>query len=261
MFYICAILHEFVLKCLVMITDDRMKLNERFIKIFNILETKGVVVKNDRDGRGMGDFAERILGNRTYGHIIRAFLNREDRRVIDYHHARTICKEFGVNENWMLYGKGTPFGIEPGHQSDAPSRKETNNILFTTTQAFAGSTIGADSFDKEDLDYFHIPGLEGSDYVSFPIKGNSMEPVINDKDIVICKGIESIDKIRDNDIYAIKSNGAIWVKYVQKIADKKGHIRQLRLISANHLEHDPFEEEINEYTRVYKVVRRICSIG
>ncbi|MBP6183882.1 MAG: S24 family peptidase [Saprospiraceae bacterium] len=244
-----------------MITDDRLKLNERFIKVFDILEARGVIVLNDRDGRGMGDFAERILGNRTYGHIIRAFLNREDRRVIDYHHAQTLCKEFGVNENWMLHGKGTPFGIEPGYQSAQVPRKTSNNILFTTTQAFAGSTIGADSFDKEDLDFFHIPGLAGKEFVSFPIKGNSMEPVINDEDIVICKAVDSIEKIRDNDIYAVKSNGAIWVKYVQKIPDHKGRVRHLRLISANHLEHDPFEEEVNEYTRVYKVVRRICDVN
>ncbi len=56
-----------------MIREDRILLNERFIKVFHLLEEKGVVVKNDRNGRGMGDFAEKVLGNRAYGHIIRAY--------------------------------------------------------------------------------------------------------------------------------------------------------------------------------------------
>jgi hypothetical protein len=34
----------------------------------------------------------------------------------------------------------------------------------------------------------------------------------------------------------------------------------LKLISANHLEYDPFEEEINEYTRLYEVVRKISNL-
>ena len=59
-----------------MIGGDRIVLNERFVKIFNALEDQGKIVKNDRGGKGMGDFADKILGNRGYGHIVRAFLNK-----------------------------------------------------------------------------------------------------------------------------------------------------------------------------------------
>jgi len=40
-----------------MIKEDRLLLNERFSKVFQLLEERGVVVKNDRNGKGMGDFA------------------------------------------------------------------------------------------------------------------------------------------------------------------------------------------------------------
>ena len=95
-----------------MIRDDRILLNERFIKVFNLLEERGEIVKNDRGGKGMGDFAEKILGNRAYGHIIRAFLNPKDKRRIDYRHARILCREYGVNESYMIDGLGTPFGFD-----------------------------------------------------------------------------------------------------------------------------------------------------
>lgn len=244
-----------------MITQDRLELNNRFIKVFSLMEDRGVVVKNDRDGKGMGDFAEKILGNKAYGHIVRAFLNPKDKRVIDYHHARAICKEYGINEKFMLEGIGSPFGMDLSEDVAYDSNyRSRGNILFTTTEAFAGSSIGQDGFAKEDLEYFSVPGVSGSGYVAFPIRGNSMEPVINHGDVVICQEVNSVSDIRDKEMYAVKANGSLWVKYVQKVLDNRGRITHLKLISANHFEHDPFEEEVNEYMRLYKVIKRITEV-
>ncbi|NJK82567.1 MAG: S24 family peptidase [Saprospiraceae bacterium] len=242
-----------------MIGSDRLELNERFIKVFNLLEERGDVVKNDRSGKGMGDFAERILGNRSYGHIIRAFLNTDDKRVIDYKHAKVVCREYGVNESYLLDGIGTPFGIDLPPVNHQPIETKTGNILLTTTEAFAGTAVDVGA-DKEKLRYFAFPGITGDGLVAFPISGNSMEPVIDDGDLVICRAINALSEIQDNKIYAIKSSGAVWVKYVQKIVDERGRVRRLKLISANHLEYDPFVEEVNEYTRLYKVIRRVSDI-
>lgn len=245
-----------------MIKEDRLELNERFIQVFQMLEERGEVVKNDRNGKGMGDFAERILGNRAYGHIIRAFLNPDDKRCIDYRHARVLCQEYGVNESYMIDGEGAPFGMEvpkqPRVEEGQPRYK--GNILFTTVQAFAGASVDVGGFAKEDFQYFSLPGLSGSGLVAFPINGSSMEPVIMDGDMVICREIGSLNEIRDNKIYAVKNNGQLWVKYVQGIADSRGRITRLKMISANHLEHDPFVEEVNEYTRIYQVIRRISDM-
>ena len=75
---------------LTMIREDRLQLNDRFIRVFQLLEERGVIVKNDRGGKGMGDFAEKILGNRAYGHIVRAYLNPKDKRCIDYGQVRLL---------------------------------------------------------------------------------------------------------------------------------------------------------------------------
>lgn len=245
-----------------MIREDRIALNKRFRKVFKLLEERGDIVLNDRNGKGIGDFAEKVLGNRAYGHIIRAFLNPDDKRCIDYRHARAICHEYGVNESYLIDGVGTPFGfdvpdIQPTYQSSGSARK--GNILLTTTEAFAGTTVEADGFAREDVEYFSIPGLSGSGMVAFPINGNSMEPIIMDNDLVVCREINGPHEIRDNKIYAVKNNGSIWVKYLQKVQDRNGRVTHLKLISANHLEYDPFVEEVNEYTRLYQVVRRISE--
>lgn len=242
-----------------MIREDRLLLNERFIQVFNLLEDRGVIVKNDRNGKGMGDFADKLLGNRAYGHIIRAYLNPDDKRVISYSQARNLCREFGVNEAFMLDGIGSPFGMDLPRNNSELGTKLKGNILFTSTEAFAGSSVDAASFQTEENYFFSIPGLSGPGLVAFPIHGNSMEPVILDGDIVICKQIERLDDIIDNEIYAVKNNGSVWVKYAQKIYHG-GRVTHLKLISANHLEHDPFVEEVNIHTRLFKVTRKISYL-
>jgi len=248
-----------------MIREDRIQLNDRFIKVFKLLQDRGDVILNDRGGKGMGDFAKKVLGNRAYGHIIRAFLTENDKRVIDYHQARIVCDEFGINESYLIDGTGTPFGRElPKVQlADSNVNAIRPNIIFTSVQAFAGSGDSAsDSFGSqaEDNELFALPGVSGAGLVAFPVEGNSMEPVIADGDIVICRQIDGVGDLKDNGIYAVKSNGHLWIKHVQRIKNNKGRTVQLKMISANHLEHEPFIHDVSEYTRLYKVIRKISEI-
>jgi Peptidase S24-like len=246
-----------------MIKEDRVLLNERFVQVFNLLEDRGLIVKNDRSGKGVGDVADKVLGNKAYGHIIRAFLKADSKRVIDYGQAQAFARAYEINEAWLMHGVGNPFGFDESFGSGStnfdsfPSTGE-GNILFTTIRAFAGSTLGAES--REDNSFFSIPGVSGPGLVAFQIDGSSMDPVIRNGDIVVCKSIENINDIRDNDIYAVKSSGNVWVKYVQRIHNSKGRLVRLKMISANYFDHDPFEEDVNESTRLFKVVRKICNV-
>lgn len=244
-----------------MIKEDRLELNGRFIKAFKLLEGNGTIVKNDRSGKGVGDVAERVLGNKTYGHIIRAYLNPGSKRVIDYHQAQSFARAYEINEAWLLHGVGHPFGFEAPHEianSKNNSPANRGNILFTSIRAFAGSTLGSES--SEDNTYFSIPGVGGTGLVAFQIDGNSMDPVIRHNDIVVCRSVDNLNDIRDNEIYAVRSNGNVWVKYVQKMYNNKGRLHRLKMISANYFDNDPFEEEVNETTRLYKVVRKISNV-
>lgn len=244
-----------------MIKEDRVDLNKRFIRAFKLLEDRGAIVKNDRGGKGVGDVAEKVLGNKAYGHIIRAFLNSDSKRVIDYGQAQSFCRAYDVNEAWLLHGIGNPFGFDAPGEALAADRLMSGgpgNILFTTVRAFAGATLGAES--QEDNTYFSIPGVSGAGLVAFQIEGNSMDPVIRNGDIVVCRSVENLNDIRDNEIYAVRSSGNVWVKYVQKIFNNRGRIVRLKLISANYFDNDPFEEDVNETSRLYKVVRKISNI-
>jgi hypothetical protein len=47
---------------------------------------------------------------------------------------------------------------------------------------------------------------------------------------------------------------------VQKELNTKNGIAQLKLISANHLEHDPFHIDVSENTKLFHVIRRISAL-
>jgi Peptidase S24-like len=247
-----------------MIKSDRIQLNDRFIEVFRLLEERGVIVKNDRSGRGVGDVAEKVLGNKAYGHIIRAYLNNDSKRVIDYGQAKSFASAYEVNEAYLLHGIGHPFGFDTLLNKPSPNAAAdfvpsgNGNILFTTVRAFAGSTLGSEN--HEDNTYFSIPGIVGAGLVAFQIDGNSMDPVIRHSDVVICKPIDTAIDIRDNEIYAVKSNGNVWVKYVQRIHNNRGRVTRLKMISANYFDNDPFEEDVNETTRLFKVIRKIAAV-
>ena len=245
-----------------MITKDRRELNNRFKEVFRILEERGEIIKNDRNGRGLGDFAKRILNNRSYGHIVRAYLNDDDKRCINYEQARRVCNEYNVNHSYLLEGDGAPFGMDLPEPVEIVGSDIPLNIMFTTKEAFAGASIDQDSFVSESTDFFRLPGITGSGYVAFPISGNSMEPVINNGDVVICKKVDSVNDIRDNRIYAVQSRGKVWIKYVQKVygQSSRQRVTGLNLISANYLEHDPWLEDVDMSTKLYEVVRRISEL-
>lgn len=88
------------------------------------------------------------------------------------------------------------------------------NILFISVEVFVGIFVDVGSFVMEDKLFFSVFGLSGGSLVSFLISGNSMEFIINDSDLVVCREIVGVYEINDNKIYVVKNNGFLWVKYV-----------------------------------------------
>ncbi len=229
---------------------NRQEVNSRFIEVFHLLERKEYIRRNDRQ-RGLSKIAEHIFGDRRQGFRIRKVLNKE--LNIPYEAAERFCRLFGVNESYVLHGRGTPFG-EP-----APANRQ---ICFLHNQAaVAGDTMGADAVMAGDRTYFSLPDLPGTGYLAFPVEGNSMEPRIYAGDVIVCKRVERWEDVKDNEIYVVVIDNRVFVKYVKKIyetdADGNRTVTKLNLISANYLEHAPFIESLTPNTRIYKVVRRL----
>ncbi|MGH1335625.1 MAG: S24 family peptidase [Aureispira sp.] len=250
---------------------ERKLLNERFKIVFEALEEKGEVVKSSRK-KGISNFAEKITGKKAYGHIIRACLN--DERYITYQQAHLLVKYYQVNPLYLFEGQGAIFaiaGIESlptngSPKSDTPTpilspstTLPKTNIVYSSLSAFASSTV--DVGIQENSERFYIPGMQG-EHIAFYIKGASMNPTIADGDMVICRSIDTNERIIENEIYAIVTSvGNVMVKRIQKILNKNRQLKGIKCISDNYLEHDPFTLAIHEVRKLLKVERKLTDVG
>lgn len=241
-----------------MIKEDRKALNDRFIIIYRLLEEKGVIVKNNPK-KSLGNFAEIVLGQR-YGHVINQWLKEE--RFINYSQARIICDTYGVNREYFLDGLGEPFGDSFEYPGNTPQAEENlaseHRIAHSPIPANAGTSIDV-GYKYEDFkkEFFMIPGLKKAGLTSFIVSGDSMYPKLDDGDVVICEHIQSFADLKNNAMYAVNISGRVWVKYVRGIQNKAGRVTQLKLISENFLEHDPFIEDVTNHTKLHRVLNVI----
>lgn len=242
--------------------EAREKLNNRFQKIYHLLVKRGEIIKNDRK-KSLSAFAEKILGKRR-GFIIKNYLDGE--RFITYDQAMALCEHYGVSKEFMFHGKGEPFETESDWMQALEERVSpdfvseptpTGNILYSTIDAFASSTVDVQSY--EETERFHIPGLQGA-FVAFTINGDSMAPTIRSGDLVICQPLDSYETIRDNEIYAVVTAQSVMVKRIRREYDSQNHLTSLKLISDNYIEHDPFEVDLGEVRQVLRVVRRLTGL-
>lgn len=237
---------------------ERVALNERFKMVYSELEKRGEIVKYSRQ-KSKSAFA-RKLG--TSNSIIDCYLSDDDDRKITFDQAKKLCKFYGVSEDFLFKGEGKMFR----DKKDLPTPDDKisvilnipfhPNILFSNIEAFSSNTISVEVL--EDSQRFFIPGVDG-DLIAFNINGRSMEPTISNGDMVICSPIEHKSDVRDNQIYAVVSDSAVWVKRVQREFNQKGDCTHLRLISDNSEEFDPFVVDVNDIRKVLKVRKRLTD--
>lgn len=244
---------------------SREALNERFVRVYRALEKRGEIINYHPD-KNKSEFARKVLGNASYGHLIDKYLSPDDSRKFPYKYVDNLCKYYGISEDYMYKGKGMMFEADCFDEEGylAPEGEETpttGDILYTTARALANQGIDVNNFTGEGIHYFSLPDVKGPGHVAFTVEGPSMEPLISSGDVVVCKPIEDLQdmqSIKDNQIYAIQHNGQVWIKHVRKIMHR-GRLTHLELISANYLEHPPFVEEVNTTTRLYKVIKRMVD--
>ena len=94
--------------------------------------------------------------------------------------------------------------------------------------------------------------------IAFYIKGDSMSPTISNGDLVICRKIESLGSVEENELYALITNsGTVLVKRIQKIRDRNSKVIQLKLISDNFRGHKPFKISTNDIRFLLKVEKKM----
>ena len=137
-------------------------------------------------------------------------------RQIDNTTIKLICNVFNVNPDWLLNGTGEMF------LDNANSQQEQADIIsipyYPEVSAAAGS--GALVYDENTVKNIKISSaiinIKTGDNVCFiNATGNSMQPVIDDRDLLLVD-LSNKDFI-DEGIYVVRLENTLLVKRLQKI--------------------------------------------
>lgn len=98
----------------------------------------------------------------------------------------------------------------------------SQNILYVPVRARAGYLLGyGDPEYLSDLTSFSLPGLSGGTYRSFEVEGNSMEPTLKNKELIIGEWVESLEHIRDDRVHIVvtKTDGIVIKRLLNRISE------------------------------------------
>lgn len=135
--------------------------------------------------------------------------------VPDMDFASKICSCFGISTSWLLFGTGEMKLSSEGEKCSA-SLEEFTAVPKVAAQLAAGGGSFITSDDVVEYFDFRTDWLrtKGSikDMVLMDVSGDSMEPEIHDRDMVLID--QSKRNLMPGRIFAIGIEDAIYVKYL-----------------------------------------------
>lgn len=145
-----------------------------------------------------------------------------------------LLERYNINPLW-LYGKShkkylNPKGADVIPQMISVDNHGNENILLVNQKASAGygSNINdLDFYDGLPAFTFPLPEYRNATFRGFQISGDSMTPLVNDRDWVLATAVSEIDEVKDGDICIIVEKESLRLKQVYKKDS------QIELISLN----------------------------
>ncbi len=228
--------------------------NIYFKQIFEALQLNNTIVKKHQHKLDEGEYNKRTFAQKlgTHSGVVPAILSGE--RGVTEKIISNLCRYFNVNEAFIRMGEG---GMFLSDEAAEPTFFGANNIVLSAVHATAGDHISDEAVAQEDV-RFGIPGLQGNLF-AFNVKGNSMEPILQEGDMVFCRHVESPKYLRRNEIYAVYAEGQVRIKYVEMEHD--AYEPQLKLLSHNDIEHPPIYVNANQGVKIYQVVHFLTDMG
>ncbi|MBQ9559747.1 MAG: LexA family transcriptional regulator [Bacteroidaceae bacterium] len=159
-----------------------------------------------------------------------------------------ICRALPeVSFEWLTGKEEQP---RRGYQDTAASLSPSLPVgqpFYSRMPASAGQLdMGDEDVTTERI---QIPGIRVDAY--FPVVGNSMDPTIQSGDIVGIRKLDSMDRIRPNDIYLIFTTDN--ERMLKRIKGVNASEATLTLYSDNPA-YDPFQVLKEQVAAVYKVI-------
>jgi len=166
-----------------------------------------------------------------------------------------LLQEFGVNPLW-LFGESDQKKIQL-HTGDVSPKvitvdsQNNENIVLVNVKAAAGYPHNVQDINwYQQLPAFDIPLPEyrNATYRGFQVEGDSMLPVLEPKEWVIGKALNSLSELSSNALYVVVLKDSVVVKKVRKNEDSS----MLTLISLN-TEYLPYTIQTHQIVELWEV--------
>ena len=165
---------------------------------------------------------------------------------------KIITNTSRLNFDWLLTGKGKmikeDYEDEVSLIGDAMGKP---NVVVVPFAVNAGAGIASQLVETVSVAY--LPFVRPGAY-AFNVKGNSMTPIFENSDWVVCYALDNDAAMKAGTPYVLKLQSG---EYVLKYVDKRGAKWILR--SENYREHQNVEVERDQVERIFEVNLRLTS--
>ncbi|SHM12169.1 Phage repressor protein C, contains Cro/C1-type HTH and peptisase s24 domains [Hymenobacter psychrotolerans DSM 18569] len=180
-----------------------------------------------------------------------------------------------ASPDWLLMGKGPM--LRAAAKADAAPKsavlqqvvrgdkvvvvtvdeKGKENTVFVPIPAQAGYAVSHnEAVFVRQLSNFKIPGFDRGEYRAFEVSGDSMEPTINHRDIVITSRVDELRLLEPGEVYVVVTPETVMLK---RIKDQvRGSDNEVVLYSDN-AHRRPYHMETRDIEEIWRVRGYVSS--
>ena len=166
-----------------------------------------------------------------------------------------LLQEFQINPLW-LFGKSNQKRLSLNYNTISPKvvtvdSQNNENIVLVNVKAAAGYPHNIQDLDwYQQLPAFDIPLPEyrNATYRGFQVEGDSMLPILEPKEWVIGKGVNSLSEVNNNAICVVVLAESVLVKKIKKHKDPFS----ITLLSFNS-EYAPYPIQTHQILELWEV--------
>jgi len=158
-----------------------------------------------------------------------------------------------LNKSWLLTGEGEM--LLGGINKDTNGALKASDIpFFANLPVTCGrNTIYPDILKETSDGYINIPFVKTAEYC-FPVVGMSMEPTINEGEIVGVRHVETYETCNPDRVYLITTrDNERMIKRIVKYDKEHGKVR----LCSDNPRYEPFDVAEDMILDIYKVVWHI----
>lgn len=148
-------------------------------------------------------------------------------------------------------GKGLP-AINSGKVlTITVDRQGNENTELVPVQAQAGYGLQYnEAVYLSDLPKYRIPGFEHGTYRAFEVAGDSMEPTLNHRDIVVASYVDNWRLLEPGDVYVVVTSESVMLKRIRERIT--AHDMTVMLYSDNH-HRKPYPMDCADISQLWRV--------